>query len=64
MGCTTCHDPHGVIGGTAAANRGMMNFDIGVAAKSTTYFGYYYLSAASKGCYTNCHGEYHNPHTY
>jgi len=64
VGCTTCHDPHGVIGGTPAANRAMQNFDVGVAAKSTTYFGYYYISASSKGCYTNCHGENHNPHTY
>ncbi len=63
-GCTTCHDPHGVIGGTAGANRAMMNFDTGIAAKSTTYFGYYYISSSSKGCYTNCHGENHNPHTY
>lgn len=66
VGCTTCHDPHGVIGGTAGANRAMMNFDTGVAAKATTYFGYFYLGSGSgqKGCYTNCHGENHNPHTY
>jgi predicted CXXCH cytochrome family protein len=64
VGCTTCHDPHGVIGGTPAANRAMQNFDTGVAAKSTTYFGYYYNSANQKGCYTNCHGENHNPHNY
>ena len=66
VGCTTCHDPHGVIGGTAGANRAMMNFDTSVAAKATTYFGYFYLGAGSgqKGCYTNCHGENHNPRTY
>lgn len=64
VGCTTCHDPHGVIGGTPAANRAMMNFDTGVAAKSSTYFGYYYMSSSQKGCYTSCHGENHNPHTY
>lgn len=64
VGCTTCHDPHGVIGGTPGANRAMMNFDTGVAAKATTYFGYYYLSATQKGCYTNCHGETHNPRSY
>lgn len=64
VGCTTCHDPHGVIGGTPGANHAMMNFDTGVAAKSTTYFGAYYISAASRGCYTNCHGENHNPRTY
>lgn len=63
VACTTCHDPHGVIGGTPAANRAMMNFDTGVAAKATTYYGFYY-TGAQKGCYTNCHGENHNPHTY
>lgn len=66
VGCTTCHDPHGVIGGSAGANRAMMNFDTGVAAKATTNFGYFYLGSGNgqKGCYTNCHGENHNPHTY
>jgi predicted CXXCH cytochrome family protein len=63
VGCTTCHDPHGVIGGTPGANRAMMNFDTGVAAKSNAYFGYYY-TGTQKGCYTNCHGENHNPHGY
>jgi predicted CXXCH cytochrome family protein len=64
VGCTTCHDPHGVIGGTPGANRAMMNFDTGVAAKASTYFGYFYISGGQKGCYTNCHGENHNPRTY
>jgi hypothetical protein len=62
--CDSCHDPHGVIGGNPASNRAMMNFDLGMAAKSTTYFGYYYRAANSKGCYTNCHGQNHNPETY
>ncbi len=65
-GCTTCHDPHGVIGGSAGANRAMINFDTGVVSKTTTYFGYFYNGTGSgqKGCYLNCHGENHNPHTY
>lgn len=65
-GCTTCHDPHGVIGGTTGANRAMMNFDTGVCTKATTYFGYFYLGAGNgqKGCYVTCHGESHNPRTY
>ena len=65
-GCTTCHDPHGVIGGNAGANRAMLNFDIGVATKSSTYYGYFYLGSGSgqKGCYLNCHGEGHSPRTY
>jgi hypothetical protein len=64
VGCTTCHDPHGVIGGNPSANRAMMNFDTGVAAKSTTYFGYFSGVGGRNGCYTNCHGENHNPRTY
>ncbi|HMD49188.1 MAG TPA: cytochrome c3 family protein, partial [Bryobacteraceae bacterium] len=64
VGCTTCHDPHGVIGGSSSANRAMMNFDTGVAAKSTTYFGYFFGVGGRKGCYTTCHGHNHNPETY
>ena len=60
----TAHDPHGVISGTPSANRAMINFDTGVAAKSTTYFGYFYGVNNRKGCYTNCHGHNHNPETY
>jgi hypothetical protein len=66
VGCTTCHDPHGVIGGNAGANRAMMNFDTGVITKSTTNYGYFYLGTGSgqKGCYLTCHGENHNGRTY
>jgi predicted CXXCH cytochrome family protein len=66
VGCTGCHDPHGVIGGNAGANRAMMNFDTAIIPRSTTYYGYFYIGAGSgqKGCYLNCHGENHNPHTY
>jgi len=44
-----------VIGGSAGANRAMMNFDTGVAATSTTNFGYLGIASGQKGCYTNCH---------
>jgi hypothetical protein len=66
VGCTTCHDPHGVVGGNTGANRAMMNFDTGVITKSTTYYGYFYLGSGSgqKGCYLTCHGENHNGRTY
>jgi len=65
-GCTTCHDPHGVIGGSAGANRAMMNFDTAIVTAATTYFGYYYNGTGSgqKGCYLRCHGQNHGPYTY
>ncbi len=61
-GCTTCHDPHGVIGGTPGANRAMMNFDTAIITAGTTYYGYYYMGTGSgqKGCYLRCHGETHS----
>lgn len=64
-GCTTCHDPHGVIGGNTSANLGLMNLDTAVAKKATgaTYYGFYY-TGTTIGCYLTCHGENHNPRTY
>jgi predicted CXXCH cytochrome family protein len=62
-GCTSCHDPHGVIGGNTAANRAMINFDTGVVSKGTTYFGYF-NTGTQKGCYLTCHGTGHTPKTY
>jgi predicted CXXCH cytochrome family protein len=63
-GCTTCHDPHGIIGGNSGANRAMMNFDTAIITKGTTYYGYYYNSSSQKGCYVRCHGQSHNPQSY
>jgi len=64
VGCTTCHDPHGVIGGNSGANRAMMNFDTGVTSKSGSgNYGYFSGVSGRSGCYTNCH-EDHNPKTY
>jgi predicted CXXCH cytochrome family protein len=62
--CSTCHDPHGVIGGNPVNNRAMMNFDTGVALAATSGWGFFYVSTTTRGCYTNCHGENHNPHGY
>ena len=64
-GCTTCHDPHGVINGNPAASRALMNFDTQVVTRPsvTANFGYYYLGSGNnqKGCYVRCHGKNHNP---
>lgn len=64
--CSSCHDPHGVIGGSVGTNRGMINLDTAVASKGTTYFGYFYrgLTSGQRGCYLTCHGKSHNPYTY
>jgi predicted CXXCH cytochrome family protein len=65
--CTTCHDPHGVINGSAANAKGMMNFDSAIVTAVTvgasSYLGYY-NTGATRGCYLTCHGERHNPYTY
>jgi predicted CXXCH cytochrome family protein len=63
-GCTTCHDPHGVIGGNATSNRAMINFDTAIVRKGSTYYGYFYNGTGQKGCYLSCHGAGHNPETY
>jgi len=60
--CSSCHDPHGVIGGTPGANRAMMNWDTSQAQKGTTYWGFSY-SGTTGTCYTNCHDN-HNGRTY
>ena len=62
--CTTCHDPHGVIGGTAITSRALMNFDTAVVRPSGGYLGYFTTTAGHGGCYLSCHGEGHTPRTY
>ena len=64
VGCTTCHDPHGVIGGNTGANHGMINVDTSIVQAASSGWGFFYISSSSKGCYTNCHGENHNPRSY
>ncbi len=72
-GCTTCHDPHGVIGGNSTANHAMINFDTGVAgpihvtAPAVAYNGFAFTGtvAAPRGtCYLYCHNQNHNGYTY
>ncbi len=66
FGCTSCHDPHGVIGGSVGSSRAMMNFDTAIMSKGTAFSGYFYLGAGpgQKGCYLKCHGQNHGPATY
>jgi predicted CXXCH cytochrome family protein len=67
VACTTCHDPHGVIGGTIGANFAMQNWDTQIALASTStgnYWGHFYIAANNRGCYTNCHGDNHTGRKY
>ena len=62
--CSDCHDPHGVIGGTATNNRGLTNFDTFVVKTTNPYYGIYSTTAGRGTCYLTCHGQNHNPQTY
>jgi len=67
VACTTCHDPHGVIGGTPGANWAMQNWDTQIVLPSSTapnYWGHFYIASNNRGCYTNCHGDNHNGRKY
>jgi len=66
FGCGTCHDPHGVIGGTVGSNRAMINFDTAIVSKSRAYLGYFDVGGGpgQRGCYLTCHGHNHGPSTY
>ncbi|MEQ1947343.1 MAG: cytochrome c3 family protein [Bryobacteraceae bacterium] len=62
--CSSCHDPHGVIGGTATTSRAMINVDTAVARPAGGNFGYFTTTAGRGGCYMICHGQDHTPKTY
>jgi predicted CXXCH cytochrome family protein len=63
--CSTCHDPHGVPGGTAANNSRLMNFNSTVVTKfPATGTGPFWTKGASDGhgsCNLVCHGVSHAP---
>jgi predicted CXXCH cytochrome family protein len=64
-GCTVCHDPHGVVGGSTVSNFAMVNLDttIAKAPNGGTFYGVTY-SGGRITCYLTCHGENHNPQSY
>ena len=62
--CTTCHDPHGVIGGTAATSRALMNFDTAVVTSTTSGYGFVPTTTGRGTCYLRCHGDTHSGRTY
>jgi predicted CXXCH cytochrome family protein len=64
-GCTVCHDPHGVIGGSTVSNFAMVNFDTAMVTppSGATFYGATY-SGGRITCYLRCHGQNHNPESY
>ena len=64
-GCTTCHDPHGVNGGSLANNYALINFDTTIVGPSSSGVLRFERSSEFKGsCYLTCHGVDHNPKSY
>jgi predicted CXXCH cytochrome family protein len=63
--CATCHDPHGINGGTPTNNFALVNFDTAMVATSSSGVLRYERLGESRGrCYLACHGKDHNPLAY
>lgn len=63
--CTTCHDPHGIAGGSATNNKWLINFDTSIVSNSSGGIRRYESTGTRTGrCYLTCHGKDHNPYTY
>lgn len=63
--CSTCHDPHGVPGGSASGNAALINFDLNIVAPSSGGRLEFQHTGLHQGtCYLRCHGEDHNPKSY
>ncbi len=63
--CTTCHDPHGVAGGTVTNNKWLINFDTAIVTPSSSGILRYDSTGTRTGsCYMTCHGKNHNPISY
>jgi predicted CXXCH cytochrome family protein len=63
--CATCHDSHGVNGGTATNNKYLINFDLSIVGPSSSGILRYDSTGLKQGrCYLTCHGKNHNPEAY
>jgi len=63
--CATCHDSHGINGGTAANNRSLVNFDTAIVGPSSSGILRFESTGTFSGrCYLRCHGMNHNPESY
>ena len=63
--CNTCHDPHGVAGGTVANNSSLINFRSSVVTPSPGNGAARWEDTNPGGrggrCWLTCHGQDHNP---
>ncbi|MBI1747051.1 MAG: hypothetical protein HYR55_10745 [Acidobacteria bacterium] len=63
--CSTCHDPHGINGGTALNNSRLINFDLSIVGpNSAGQLKFEKGGFRSGACFLKCHGEDHSPKNY
>ncbi|MBI1749333.1 MAG: hypothetical protein HY234_06385 [Acidobacteria bacterium] len=63
--CSTCHDPHGIQGGSSTNNYNSINFDLAVVGASSSGILRFERTGSFSGrCYLRCHGQDHNPQNY
>lgn len=63
--CSTCHDPHGIHGGTATNNYNLVNFDLAIVGPSGNGIVRFESTGTFRGrCYLSCHGKSHDPKNY
>ena len=63
--CSTCHDPHGINGGSVTNNHALINFDLAIVGPSKSGRLLYERTGMFRGrCYLTCHGENHDPERY
>ena len=63
--CNTCHDPHGISGGTAINNPYLINFNTNTVSVGVLgVIKYEYISPGHGRCTLKCHSHDHDPATY
>lgn len=59
--CSTCHDPHGVPGGTVANNSKLINFNTSVVTAFGGILRHVDTGVGTGSCQLSCHGKSHAP---
>ena len=65
--CSVCHDPHGVVGGSAGSSgTHLINFDVSIVQPDpdTGRLEFEDLGSGRGRCYLECHGAAHSPEEY